>query len=339
MSQAWWQVMVNQGLAGVKGMTGSLDTVAAGVHRLRVVFVNCYLVEAEPGRGGAGDASGSGGWVLVDSGLPRLGAAEVKAAAEGLFGPGSRPTAIVLTHGHFDHAGSAGALAEAWDVPIYAHEQELPFLTGRSDYPPQDPSIGGAISQMSRAFPHGGYDLRPRVRPLPADGSVPGLPGWTWLHTPGHSPGHVSLWQAAERLVLAGDAVATTDLDAWLSQATWQRRLDRPPAPFTPDWPASQRSVAALADLEPQGIAAGHGHPMFDADLPQRLRKLADDFPVPVQGRYANESARYDPEQGTVWVPPPVDDPAPRRAAGVAGVALGALTVAGLATWLASRRK
>src|SRR5688572_9417313 len=132
-------------------------------------------------------------------------------AAESLFGPDAAPSAIVLTHGHFDHVGSLRELVRRWQVPIYAHELELPYLTGRSAYPPPDPTVGGgAMARLSPLYPRGPFDFGDRVRTLPADGAVPGAPGWTWIETPGHSPGHVSLFHVHDRLLVAGDAFVTT---------------------------------------------------------------------------------------------------------------------------------
>jgi glyoxylase-like metal-dependent hydrolase (beta-lactamase superfamily II) len=288
----------------------STDPVAQGVARVGILFVNAYLV-GEPG-----DA-----WVLVDTGLP-LSAGWTATAARERFGE-RRPEAIVLTHGHFDHAGSALELANEWGVPVYAHPDELPFLTGRADYPPQDPTMGGAIAQMARAFPRGGQDLGRHVRELPADGSLPQMPGWRWLHTPGHTPGHVSLFRERDRMLLAGDAVTTMDLDSWSAQVTRSREFDRPPAPFTPDWPAARRSVEMLADLQPAIVAAGHGLPIR-SDTAERLRKLAARFPVPSQGRYVGHPAHYD--DGSERLPPPPPDPVGARlkggAAALAAVAL-----------------
>jgi glyoxylase-like metal-dependent hydrolase (beta-lactamase superfamily II) len=80
--------------------------------------------------------SGSGSWVLIDAGV--MGTYKlIVGAAERRFGEGSRSAAIVMTHGHFDHGGALKDLAEHWDVPIYAHELELPYLDGRSSYPPR----------------------------------------------------------------------------------------------------------------------------------------------------------------------------------------------------------
>ena len=161
---------------------------------------------------------------------------------------------------------------------------EMPYLTGRSDYPPFDPTVGGALAFLARAFPHGGYDFGGRVQPLPEDGSVPGMPGWRWIHTPGHTAGHVSLFREADRTLLAGDALSTADLDSWISQVTYERELSRPPTPAaTPDWPSARRSVAALVELEPSSIAAGHGVPVSGPDTAGRLRRFAGRFMPPSQ--------------------------------------------------------
>src|SRR3974377_1022549 len=55
----------------------------------------------------------------------------MRAAAESVFGGGARPGAIVLTHIHPDHAGSALELARFWDVPVYVDQAELPMAPGR----------------------------------------------------------------------------------------------------------------------------------------------------------------------------------------------------------------
>ena len=295
---------------------GSPEEVAPGVARLDIVLVNAYLVGA-PG----------GPWVLADTGLP-LSAALVRRAAAKRYGDGARPEGIVLTHGHFDHAGAALDLAGGWDVPIYAHPLELPYLTGKSDYPPQDPTMGGAIAQLARLFPRSGHDFGDRVRPLPEDGSVPGIQNWRWVHTPGHTPGHVSLLRETDRVLLAGDALATMDMDSWVSQLTRKREFHRPPAPFTPDWEAARSSVEALADLEPSVVAAGHGLPVEGPHVAEELRGFAGRFSPPGTGRYVDQPARGD-EEGVRDLPPPVSDPLPRVVAGAAvAVALVVASVA-----------
>ena len=136
--------------------------IAPDVGWLPVSFTNVYFLGRPGGR-----------WILVDAGFPGR-AREILAAAEARFGSGSAPEAIVLTHGHIDHAGNAAALAGAWDVPIYAHHLETPFLTGRSAYPPPDPTVGGAIAFLSRFLPVRPRDLGGRLRELHTH-KVPGF--------------------------------------------------------------------------------------------------------------------------------------------------------------------
>ena len=272
---------------------------APDLARVYIAFVHAYMV-GMPG----------GAWVLVDTGLPRS-AALIRRRAAARFGD-RPPEAIILTHGHFDHAGNARELADRWDAPIYAHAAELPFLTGMSDYPPADPTVGGALGLMSRAFPTTGTDLGERVHALPDDGSVPGLPEWRWLHTPGHTAGHVSLFRERDGLLLAGDALATVDQDSPLSMLHLATEFSVPPAPLTTDWPAARRSVERLADLRPYSVAAGHGAPVHGAHVADDLAEFARRFTPPSRGRYHDRPAVID-ARGVVDVPPPARDPLPRQ--------------------------
>jgi glyoxylase-like metal-dependent hydrolase (beta-lactamase superfamily II) len=294
-------------------MNSGLRSIAPDVGWLPISFVNAYFI----GRRG-------GPWVLVDTGLPGR-ASLIRSAAEEQFGVGAKPEAIVLSHGHFDHAGNALTLANEWNVPIYAHRLELPYLTGRSAYPPQDPTIGGAIGFLSRFMPAKGYDFSERIRELPAN-EVPGLSGWEWIATPGHSPGHVSLFRSADRVLIAGDAFATMDMESWPGLLTGRQLLCRAGAPFNCDWDATEQSVNDLAKLRPNVIGAGHGIPMSDGDVAGRLQRYAGRFRRPRRGRYVREAAITD-ATGVVAVPRAPFDPVPFATAAsllLVGIVLGA---------------
>jgi glyoxylase-like metal-dependent hydrolase (beta-lactamase superfamily II) len=217
-------------------------------------------------------------------------AARIRAAAVKRFGEGSRPSVIILTHGHFDHVGALEELADEWDVPVYAHALELPYITGRQSYPAPDPTVGGgAMAVLSFLYPRGPIDIGARAAQLPTDGSVPGLPEWRWLHTPGHAPGHVSLFRDRDRCLIAGDAVITVKQESALAVWTQRPELHGPPMYFTPDWVAAAASTRALAQLDPEILASGHGLPLRGANMRVALDQLAAEFEsiaMPESGRY-----------------------------------------------------
>ncbi len=242
-----------------------MQEIARGVAVFPTLIANAYLV---------GDAAS---WVLVDACKPGHDRA-IRQAAEHRFGPAARPRAIILTHGHFDHAGSAGPLADLWQVPIYAHARELPFLTGQAHYPPMNYAPPGFFTRLARFFPTSTVDLGSRLRAFePAP--VPGMESWQLVETPGHTPGHVCFFRAEDAVLLAGDAVTTMNLDSFFATITKRKQVCRPPVPATPDWIGARESVRRLARLRPSVIAAGHGAPM--AGAADGLQHLADHFAIP----------------------------------------------------------
>lgn len=293
------------------------ESVAQGVWRLRLIIVNLYAVQTPEG------------WTLVDTGPPGF-AGVVKAAAEAQFG--GKPQAIVLTHAHFDHAGNAAALAEAWDVPVVCHELELPYIVGRSDYPPQDPTVGGAMAFSERFFPHGGTNVGDHAQTLPENGEIPTLPGWRWIFTPGHTAGHVSFFRAEDHTLIVGDAFVTTDLDSWFDILAWRKRLCGPVKSFTPDWPAAIASVHRLAEESPQSALSGHGDPWSGSEFMSALEAYAREMAPPEKGRYASKPALYEHDGSVAAVPPPVPDPLPFRL-----VVTGAAVLVAIHLWRSRR--
>ena len=250
----------------------------------RVAIVNVIL---------AGSAGASP--VLIDAGLPGT-APVIRSAWTSRFGEGSKPAAIILTHGHIDHVGALETLLQQWDVPVYAHPDEVPYLNGTAAYPPPDTHVGGGLmSRFAAMFPRQPINVSRWLQVLPADGSVPLLPGWRWLHTPGHSVGHVSLWREADRALIAGDAFVTTAQESVYAAATQEPELHGPPMYFTADWAAAAQSSRALARLQPEMAVTGHGRAMHGAPLRAALDALATNFErvaVPADGRYLLHPAR-----------------------------------------------
>lgn len=258
-----------------------MDRIAPGVEGLRIAFVNVFGLAAADGR-----------WTLLDTGLP-FSAGYIRNWGERAFG--GPASAIVLTHGHFDHVSGAAALAEAWDVPIYAHPLEFPYLTGEKEYPPPKLDAdglgggpGGLMSLLSPLYPRGPVDLSRWLRPLattPGAEEAAPAPGWEIVPSPGHTPGHVSLFRSSDLTLLVGDAFCTTKPESFFEAALAQTpELHGPPAYFTADPRQAARSIRMLANLQPRILAPGHGRPLAGAELKLKLSELAvkysADFPA-----------------------------------------------------------
>ena len=209
-------------------------------------------------------------WILVDAGWGSDGP-RIQAAARSLMGLDAVPSAILLTHAHPDHCGSARELAQAWNCPVYAHPAELPLATG--DFAAMARYAGPldrwlilpvmrAIGARRREAALAASSLTGVVDVLAPAGEIPGVEGWTWIPTPGHTPGHVAYLRAHDRVVLSGDALVTLEVNAWAG-ILWQRQgLSGPPWYTTWDRRAAIASIREIAAFEPEVLAGGHGLPL-----------------------------------------------------------------------------
>jgi len=261
--------------------------IAAGVYWLPTRGANVYLLRSQSS------------WALIDTGFPNR-ARLIHETAVAVFGS-ARPAAILLTHFHEDHAGSALELSRKWSVPIYVHRDELPFVTGtpallfelaRKPYPPvggcmrpigillmlaQNPHLVRFFSRITEWYASK-FNLGDAVRGyLPGDG-VPSLLDWECIPTPGHTPGHVAFFRRSDRVLIAGDACLTVDIDSFWGLLSQRQCIARPPSVATWNWHAAKASVAALAKLEPRVLASGHGIPMTGAGTARDLQAFSERF-------------------------------------------------------------
>jgi glyoxylase-like metal-dependent hydrolase (beta-lactamase superfamily II) len=242
----------------------------------------------------------------VDAGL-KWSASKIKEMATYLFGANSKPAAIVLTHGHFDHVGSVEKLADEWEVSVYAHHLEIPYLTGQSDYPPPDPTVGGGLmATLGFLFPKSSINIWRHIKVLPADGRIPSVSEWRYIHTPGHAPGHISLYRESDSVLIAGDAFVTIKMESAMAVIMQTKILSGPPKFFTCDWQAAEKSVRELVRLRPKTAATGHGKPMRGRELHHSLNALESQFherAIPAKGRYVPHPAITN-ANGVVYLPP-----------------------------------
>jgi glyoxylase-like metal-dependent hydrolase (beta-lactamase superfamily II) len=257
-----------------------VSEVVRGVYALTIgrgaLSTNVYLIR-----------SGSF-WTLVDAGW--FGSEKkIRAAAESVFGPETRPTSMVLTHLHPDHSGATAALAERWGQPAYVHPDELPLAAGyQPTYAiPLDRWLIPVIRRLpkkTQAKIAAGSDLTAVVQAFDPEAGIPGLLGWEAIHSPGHTPGHISLYRREDGVLITGDAVLTVDLNSLLGVLTGRQGVFGPPRYSTWDWTAAQRSIAAIAALEPRILATGHG-PVRVEEAAQALQALAGGQRLPARWR------------------------------------------------------
>lgn len=245
--------------------------VAPDVFRFPIRGSNVYFVRSGPS------------WVLIDAGWSNH-ADLIKQTAESLFGAEANPSAILLTHVHPDHSGSALELAQIWGLPLHVHPDEMPMIDGiyRSEY--SDPIARWMIEPIMRVMPQRAErmvaktSLGSAARPFDPGADVPGLPDWEAIPTPGHTPGHVSFFRSSDGVLIAGDAVLTLNFNSIWDLVRRKQQVAGPPRISTWNWAAAKTSVAALARLEPDVLACGHGKPMRGPGIEHALRAFADQF-------------------------------------------------------------
>lgn len=272
--------MIHQLLKIISKVAASSEEILPDILILKFTIVNAFMIKQPEKK-----------WVLVDTGLENS-FEYIVTESEERFGKSTRPESIVLTHGHFDHTGSVLTLAERWNVPVYAHALEMPYITGKKDYPRGNPDTDeGLVAKMSAYFPHRSIDLGFRAVELPSDGSIPGMAGWTWIHTRGHTEGHISLFRERDRTLIAGDALTTTKQESFLSVLTQKEQIKGPPAYLTPDWAAAKESIEFIRTLNPELMLPSHGKPMSGNELNEHLQLLTAHFneiAVPESRRYTD---------------------------------------------------
>ncbi len=219
---------------------------------------NAYLVRA------------ASRWTLIDAGWEG-DAARIEAAVRMLTGPGMAPASILLTHDHPDHAGAARALAGAWHCPVFLQPAEVAIASG--DFAAMVRYAGPldrwlilpamrALGERRRARILAQGSLAGSLRELEPGGAIPGVDGWEWLATPGHTPGSVSFVRRADRVVLTGDALVTLRVNSPAGFLLGRQGLSGPPWYTTWDLRLSRAAIATIAALQPTVIGGGHGRPL-----------------------------------------------------------------------------
>jgi glyoxylase-like metal-dependent hydrolase (beta-lactamase superfamily II) len=191
---------------------------------------------------------------LVDSGLP--GAADqIAAQLEEKGYPLSNLQAIVLTHSHGDHTGGAAELARRSGAQIMAHQDEVPYIEQTEPLP-----FGSLLKRLSNWLCDRLLFRRApcKVDRALQDGDViETLGGLQVIHTPGHTPGSIALYQPERRILFCGDAFFNRN------PLTGRKGLQLSIPLFTLDVAQMRESARKLAALPVEVLCCGHGEPIL----------------------------------------------------------------------------
>ncbi|HEY9788279.1 MAG TPA: MBL fold metallo-hydrolase [Candidatus Obscuribacterales bacterium] len=204
-------------------------------HLFQIAFhhpasTNCWLFEEKDGL------------TLVDAAHP-WHALIIMGAVEHLGRPLKR---IVITHAHPDHAGAAAELSSRTGADVFAHESEVGFLQGRGCMAELDGFwLCRAILKTGHRFGMLNPPAIENVCPL-VDGDTVG--SLKVIHTPGHTPGSISLWSQQARGIFCGDNVLSSFNVLHLGMP-W----------FTLDGKTLRQSLKRYAELPAQLLLPGHG--------------------------------------------------------------------------------
>ncbi len=143
---------------------------------------NCYILEGRPGDG----------LLIIDPGD------DLEAIERAIGQTGEKPVALLLTHGHFDHTLAAAPLRDRYGAPVYIHPLDRHMLA--------DPTAA-VMDEGAARLPF--VPIEPDATYPPQDRFELTIGAWkvTGLHTPGHTPGGVSLLLTDDRALFTGDTL------------------------------------------------------------------------------------------------------------------------------------
>lgn len=197
---------------------------------------------------------------LIDTGYPK----DRQLVLESLAAVGSSPeavAAVLITHAHNDHLGSAEYLRSTFGTPVHLHEAEVPHA--RREFL-QQVSVGtvlrnawrpGVVPWLVHVLRVGGTEQHPVGAPqaFPNDGALdlPGRP--VPVHTPGHTDGHTVYHLPHLGVVVSGDALVSGHA------TTRQQGPQLLPVMFDHDRARSTGSLERIARLDGDILLPGHG--------------------------------------------------------------------------------
>lgn len=187
------------------------------------------------------------GDVLVDAGV-RTSAPRILQALRG-----RDLRAHLLTHAHPDHQGASGEVCRTLDLPLWVGVRDRDaaeagrFSAGYDD-------LRAPLFRLADLLAGPGHPVDRVLR----EGDL--VAGFEVIETPGHTPGHLSLWRASDGVVILGDVASHRN------PLALRRGLHPSSRLFTVDRAENLRSIRRIAALRPRLVCFGHGPPLRDGE-------------------------------------------------------------------------
>jgi glyoxylase-like metal-dependent hydrolase (beta-lactamase superfamily II) len=221
--------------------------IVPGIHQVDGVNANCFIIVRD-------------GLTIIDTGMPRNSAKIVKYIQDILERKPSDINTIVLTHFHVDHAGDACDLKKLSGAKVAIHEADADYVAGRKT----QPAPKGAMGMISRVL----ITLFFRSTPVEPDIKLRDgdtIAGLTTIHTPGHTPGSICLFDPASKILFAGDLLRFNGIKIEMG-------------PFSLDPGAVRQSFNKIAGTDFDIMLSGHGVPLRP-DASVKVREFATSLP------------------------------------------------------------
>ncbi|MBY8914000.1 MBL fold metallo-hydrolase [Bacillus sp. YC2] len=184
-------------------------------------------------------------------------------------------TKVIATHHDIDHIGSLAALHRSHpDISVTAHEREAPYIDGSKKSLRLEQAESTFCSLQEEEKPYAKQFIRslqsveaaPVHRTVTDGELLPWCGGIRIVATPGHTPGHISLYLPAEKTMVAGDAVVIEDGKLNLANPRYTLHMND-----------AVRSVRRLLDYDIRQLICYHGG-LFKGDAKKALLRLLCDL-------------------------------------------------------------
>ncbi|UVI31743.1 MBL fold metallo-hydrolase [Paenibacillus spongiae] len=207
--------------------------------------------------------------ILIDTGVPGL-LEPLRIAMSEAGVPLNRLKAVILTHQDIDHIGSLPELLKESNhhIDVYAHELDKPYIEGSMPLIKTDP--GRMSKEAWESLPEGSRILyanppKAHIDHTLQDGQeLPYCGGIQVIFTPGHTPGHISLYLKQSRILVAGDAMISAD-----------GNLRGPVQRNTLDMDTALRSLKKFLDYDIESVICYHGG-ISSENVDGQLKNLVD---------------------------------------------------------------